>query len=335
MKAVIVRAFAPYTQAEFGTLPDPQPGPGEVVVDIAASEANFPDLLYMEGNYQNKPPLPFSPGLAGAGRVSALGEGVTELAIGQRVAVLPHYGTHAERGVAPAGFCFPMPDAMPFEVAAALGLVYQTAYFALTERAGMQAGETVLVLGATGGIGMAAIQLAKALGAGMVIAATRGIEGAHFARELGADATIDSGMADLRDGLRDAVRAAAGGGADVVIDPVGGDLGAAALRALAWAGRLVVVGFASGKVPSFPGNYLLVKNITVSGLQWTDYRARKLHEVQAAQQAIFDLWSEGRLRPLISRVLPLERFSEALAELKAGTARGKIVLLAGHSGTKE
>lgn len=330
MKAVIVRAFTDFDKAEVGELSDPLPSAGEVVVDIAASEANFPDILYIEGKYQKKPPFPFSPGLAGAGRISALGEGADPALMGQRVMVMPYYGTHAEKVVAPAGYCFPMPDEMPYEVAAAFGLVYQTAYFALTARANLLAGETVLVLGATGGIGMAAVQLAKALGAGCVIAATRGIEGAQLALEMGADHVVDSGMENLRDGLRDAVNAlTAGQGANVVIDPVGGELADAALRAMAWSGRLVVVGFASGTIPKFAGNYLLVKNISVSGIQWTDYRARQLDRVAAAQAHIFELWAEGKLAPRISKTYPLEDFAQALSALNAGRASGKIILTTG------
>ncbi|MBN9889864.1 NADPH:quinone oxidoreductase family protein [Salipiger abyssi] len=327
MKAVIVREFTPFDQAQYGDLPDPEPGAGEVVVDIEAAEANFPDILYIEGKYQKKPPFPFSPGLAGAGIVSKLGAGVTGLSVGQRVMVLPSYGTYAEKLALPAGYCFPMPDDLPFDVAAAFGLVYQTAYFALTDRAAMTPGDTVLVLGATGGVGMAAVQLARALGAGTVIAATRGEKGAALAREFGADAVVDTGMENLRDGMRDVVKEATGGhGADVVIDPVGGDASAAALRAMAWCGRLIVVGFASGQIPQFGGNYLLVKNITVGGVQWTDYRARQLDRVQAAQAQIFQLWSEGKLAPRIADTLPLSQFAVALAGLQAAKVSGKIIL---------
>ncbi|APZ55307.1 NADPH:quinone oxidoreductase family protein [Salipiger abyssi] len=327
MKAVIVREFTPFDQAQYGDLPDPEPGEGEVVVDIEAAEANFPDILYIEGKYQKKPPFPFSPGLAGAGIVSKLGAGVTGLSVGQRVMVLPSYGTYAEKLALPAGYCFPMPDDLPFDVAASFGLVYQTAYFALTDRAAMTPGDTVLVLGATGGVGMAAVQLARALGAGTVIAATRGEKGAALAREFGADAVVDTGMENLRDGMRDAVKEATGGhGADVVIDPVGGDASAAALRAMAWCGRLIVVGFASGQIPQFGGNYLLVKNITVGGVQWTDYRARQLDRVQEAQAHIFRLWSEGKLAPRIADRLPLAQFAVALAGLQAAKVSGKIIL---------
>lgn len=332
MKALIVREFTDFDKAEVGELPDPLPDAGEVVVDVQASEANFPDILYIEGKYQRKPPFPFSPGLAGAGRISALGDGVDPSLLGQRVLVMPYNGTHAEKVVAPADWCFPMPDDMPYEVAAALGLVYQTSYFALVDRGQFTAGETVLVLGATGGIGMAAIQVAKALGASKVIAATRGEHGAALAREMGADVVVDSAMANPRDGLRDAVNAATDGhGADVVIDPVGGDLSAAAMRAMAWRGRLVVVGFASGEIPKFAGNYLLVKNISVSGIQWTDYRARQIDRVKEAQAEMFRLWSDGKLAPKITATYPLENYAQALAALKSGSASGKIILTTGDN----
>lgn len=328
MKAVIVRAFTPFDQASYGDLPDPEPAAGEVVVDLYAAEANYPDILYIEGKYQNKPPLPFSPGLAGAGIVSKLGAGVSGLQIGQRVLVLPSHGTYAQKIAVPAGFCFAMPDDLPFDVAAAFGLVYQTAYFALTARGMIQPGDNVLVLGATGGVGMAAVQLARALGAGRVIAATRGAEGAAAARDFGADAVVDTGMDNLRDGLRDAVMAATDGhGADVVIDPVGGEVTAAALRAMAWQGRLVVVGFAAGAIPQIGANYLLVKNISISGLQWTDYRARQLDRVRDAQAHIFRLWQEGKLAPRIAARLPLARFAEALGALQAARVSGKIILM--------
>lgn len=331
MKALVVNAFGPFDLAEVGILPDPVPAAGEVVVDLAASETNYPDILYIEGAYQKKPPFPFSPGLAGAGRISAIGEGVDPTKIGQRVLVLPSYGSHAEKVVAPQDWCFPMPDQMPYVTAAAFGLVYQTAWFALTARAQLTQGDRVLVLGASGGIGMATIQLAKALGAGQVIAATRGPEGAAAARTMGADAVVDSGMDDLRDGLRAAVYDLTDGqGADVVIDPVGGDLTAAALRAMAWQGRLVVVGFASGTIPKFEGNYLLLKNIGVSGLQWTDYRARHIQQVQAAQAQIFDLWSQGKLTPEISATYPLADYAIALHALNEGRATGKIILTMGE-----
>ncbi len=327
MKAVVVREYAPFDQISVGDLPDPAPGTGEVVIDVKAAEVNYPDILVIGGQYQIKPPLPFAPGKAAAGVVSAVGEGVTLLAVGDRVSAQVEYGAYAQKLRAPAINVYPMPDGIDFAQGAALGLVYQTAHFALIERARMQPGERVLVLGASGGIGVASVQLAKALGAGTVIAGVLGAGNAEIARQCGADTVIDLGAIDLRDGLREAVREATGGhGADVVIDPVGGAVNAAALRAMAWRGRMVIIGFAAGEIPTIKANYLLVKNIEVSGLQWSDYRDRTPDWVRRVQSEIFDLAVAGKLNPVISRRFPLDGFKEALALLRDGKAQGKLIL---------
>jgi NADPH2:quinone reductase len=303
------------------------PTAGEVVVAPIASEVNFPDLLVMEGKYQVKPPLPFSPGKSGAGRVVALGPGVSNLKVGDRVAFEVEYGAYAERVVAHAAHCYPMPDDMDFATAAALGLTYLTAYLALKARADFKSGETVLVLGASGGVGIASIQLAKALGASRVIGAARGRRGMQVAREAGADDVIDLRMPELRERLRAEVgRVTDGHGADVVIDSVGGDAHQAAMRALAWSGRIVIVGFASGDIPAIRGNYLLVKNIAAMGLQWSDYRDREPERVAAAQREIFDFYAAGKLKPRIGLRLPLKDFAEALAALRTGSVAGRILL---------
>jgi NADPH2:quinone reductase len=327
MQAVLVREFAPFSEVPVVEVPAPRPGKGEVVVDVVAAEANYPDILVIEGRYQIKPPLPFSPGKAAAGRVSALGDDVRGLRVGDPVALQVEYGAYAEKVVAPADSCFPMPEGLGFDEAAALGLVYQTSWFALRERAQYKPGDSVLVLGASGGIGTAAVQLAKALGSKAVIGAVIGAGNAAVARQAGADVVVDMSAPDIRDRLRDEVLAATGGhGADIVIDPVGGDATVAALRALAWCGRLVVIGFASGEIPSIKANYLLVKNIAVSGLQWSDYRDRTPDLVRSAQQEIFGFFTAGKIRPHISQRYPLARFHEALQLLKDGKAQGKIIL---------
>lgn len=327
MKAVFVRDFAPFEQIGVAEIDDPKPAPGEVVVDVVAAEANYPDILVIEGKYQIKPPLPFSPGKAAAGRIAALGEGVDGLAIGDAVAVQVEYGAYAEKVRVRADSCFRMPNGMPFDKAAALGLVYQTAWFALKERASFEAGESVLVLGGSGGIGVASIQLAKALGAKTVIAGVLGESNAEVARRAGADHVIELGAPNIRDSLKAQVAAVTDGrGADIVIDPVGGDANAAALRAMAWCGRLVVIGFASGQIPTIKANYLLVKNIAVTGLQWSDYRDRKPERVVEAQNEIFDLYTRGLIDPVISRKLKLEEFKTALTMLRDGQAQGKIIL---------
>ena len=329
MKAVMVEKFAPVGEgAVYRETPDPAPAEGEVVIEVAFAEANFPDILVVEGNYQVKPPLPFSPGKAAVGTVTALGPGVTAPAIGTRVSANVEYGAYAAKMVAKAGNCSPIPDAMPFETAQALGgLIYQTAHFALVDRARIQKGDRVLVLGATGGVGSAACQLAKALGAATVIGGVRDASAIDGARALGCDHVIDLSAGDLREHLRAEVKAATNGhGADIVIDPLGGDAFTAALRALAWRGRLVVVGFAAGGIPEMRVNYLLLKNIEVSGLQWSDYRDRDPDWVERVQQEIFALWAEGKLDPPVAETLPLSRFAEALGKLKSGGVRGRILL---------
>lgn len=327
MKAVVVREFAPFDQIGVDELPDPMPGKGEVVIDVKAAEVNYPDILVITGQYQVKPPLPFSPGKAAAGIVAAVGEGITGIAVGDRVSAQVEYGAFAQKLRAPAVNVYRMPDGVDFAKAAALGLVYQTAHFALIERARMQRRDNVLVLGASGGIGVASVQLAKALGAATVIAGVLGPSNAAVARRCGADAVIDFEGHDLRDGLRDAVRKATGGhGADVVIDPVGGAANVAALRAMDWCGRMVIIGFASGDIPTIKANYLLVKNIEVLGLQWSDYRDRTPDWVRRVQEEIFSLHVAGKLDPVISREFALEGFKDALSLLRDGKAQGKLIL---------
>ncbi len=331
MKALQVKAFGPLESHGLVELPAPEPAAGEVQVTVACCDVNYPDILVMEGRYQVKPPLPFIPGKAAAGIVSALGSGVTDRAVGDRVLVQVEYGAFAEKLVVPVVLTLPIPDDIGLEQAAALGLVYQTAWFALTDRGGFQPGERVLVLGASGAVGMAAVQLAKAMGSGQVLAGARGEAKLALAKSFGADAVIDLDGDDLKDRLRDEVRAATGDGVDLVIDPIGGAVTQAALRALAWRGRLVVIGFAAGEIPTIRANYLLVKNIAVSGLQWSDYRDRDPAWMAHAQSEIFAYASAGRLAPHISKTLPLARAGEALALLRDGGAEGKILLMTGNS----
>jgi len=240
------------------------------------------------------------------------------------------YGAYAQKLKTTAATCYPMPDDMGYEDAAALGLVYQTSHFALVERAAMAAGDIVLVLGASGGIGVASVQLAKALGAKCVIAGVLGEENAAIARAAGAGHTVELGLDNLHDGLRKFVHEITNGnGVDVVIDPVGGDANAAALRAMAWRGRMVIIGFASGDIPVIKANYLLVKNIAVSGLQWSDFRERDPVWVARVQDEIFALHTAGTLTPHISRTFSLEDYAQALRLLKAGEVQGKIILKIG------
>src|SRR5437868_7124127 len=287
MKAIVIQEFSAPEAVTVGDLPDPQVGATDVLIEVRAAAVNYPDVLVVQGKYQILPPCPFAPGKDAAGVVRAVGANVTHVQPGDRVVAQLEHGAFAEQVSANAAACFRIPDAMSFEDAAAMGLVYQTAYFALVERGGFQAGETVLVTGAAGGVGSAAIQIVKGLG-GIALAGVSGAEHAEVARQLGADAVIDLAAPALRESLREQVRhATSGHGADVVLDTLGGDVFDAALRAIAWCGRAVVIGFAAGRIPEIKANYLLVKNIAVSGLQWSDYRDRQPEKVPGVEEETF------------------------------------------------
>ena len=326
MKAIVIREYGSPASVAVDDLPAPQVGDHDVLIEVHAAAVNYPDVLVVQGKYQMLPQRPFAPGKDAAGIVRAVGAHVTHLTPGDRVVAQLEYGAFAELASANASACFRIPDTMPFEDAAAMGLVYQTAYFALMERGGFRPGETVLVTGAAGGVGSAAIQIVKGLG-GVALAGIGGTSQTTSARELGADAIIDLAVPDLRESLREQVRNATDNhGADVLLDTLGGDVFDAALRAMAWCGRAVVIGFAAGRIPEIKANYLLVKNISVSGLQWSDYRDRQPEKVLAVQQQLFQLYEQGALRPRIAASLPLARAGEALAQLASGQAVGKYVL---------
>jgi NADPH2:quinone reductase len=327
MRAVIVHDYGPFRSAGVETVDDPVPGPGEVVIDARAIGVNYPDMLVIEGRYQFLPPLPFSPGKEVAGVVSAVGPGVTRFRPGDRVMAQREYGTYAEKTLSPEATCYRLPEPMGFEEGAALGLAYQTSYFALVERAAFREGETVLVTGASGGVGLAAVAIAKALGA-TVVAGVTSTEKGELARRHGADHVINLAAPKLRDSVREQVYAAVGKrGVDIVLENVGGEVFDGALRSLAWCGRMVVVGFASMQLPDIKANYLLLKNISAIGLQWSDYREREPHRVRRVQEALYALYLEGRLRPLVSATFPLERFADALACFAARRVRGKMILV--------
>jgi len=326
MRAVVVEAFGGIEAVRLAECPDPVPGPGEVVVEVHAAPVNFVDLLVIGGKYQFLPPLPFVPGKGPAGVVVAQGEGVRAPALGERVLAMAEHGGYAEKVVAAAAQCYPLPRAMAMAAAAAMSLVFDTAWFALKERGRLRPGETVLVLGGSGGVGLAAIQLAKAMGA-RVLAGVARPERAALAGEAGADAMIDLSAPDLRESLRRQVYAANGGkGADVILDPLGGAVFAAALRALAWCGRLVVIGFAAGEIPCVRANYLLVKNIEVSGLQVSDYRKRRPGLVAECYAELFRLFEEERIRPGRFAIYGLEDVRAALAAVRGRRAEGRVIL---------
>src|SRR5438132_2200361 len=327
MRAAVVKEFGPILSHRLDSLPDPTPGPGEVLVAIRAAAVNFVDSLVVTGKYQFLPERPFAPGKLPAGVVTALGAGVQDLPVGDRVLTLAEQGGYAERIVVNARECFKLPKSMSFVDAAAMALVYDTAWFALRERARLRAGESVLVLGATGGVGLAAIQLAKALGA-KVLAGVSNPAKAPLAASAGADAIVDLSKENLRDSLREQVFANNNGnGVDIVLDPIGGDAFAAALRALAWRGRLVVIGFAAGRIPSVQANYLLVKNIEVSGLQVSDYRKRMPGQMAVCFKEIFALYEAGKLKPAPTKIYPIEDVVTALTDIRDRKVRGRIVLV--------
>ena len=326
MRAIIVDEFGPPEQLRVGEVPPPRPGPGEVLVEVHMAPVNYVDLLVVGGTYQSLPACPFTPGKGPAGVVTALGPGVTVPRVGDRVLAMAEEGGYAELTAVGADQCYRLPPRMSFVEAASLSLVYDTAWFALRERARLAPGETVLVLGASGGVGQAAVQLARAIGA-RVLAGVSRPERSAAVRAAGAEAVIDLSSENLRETLREQVSAATEGrGADVILDPLGGDVFAAALRALAWCGRLVVIGFAAGQIPTVKANYLLLKNIEVSGLQVSDYRKRRKAQMAACFADIFELYDEGRIKPAAAEVFPLDQAGKALAAVRDRRVAGRAVL---------
>lgn len=297
----------------------PAPQKDEVLIRIHACALNFADLLMVKGTYQEKPALPFSPGMEVAGEVVALGDGVTEPAIGTRVAVFGGHGGLAEFGTFPAALCVTLPDTMDFKTAAAFQVAYSTSHVALDYRAKLKRGETLLVLGAAGGVGLTAVELGKLMGA-TVIACARGADKLAVAKDHGADHVIDSDAGDLRDAVK------ALGGADVVYDPVGGDLFTAALRACKPEARVLTIGYASGDVPQIAANHLLVKNISVLGFYWGGYLKFKPEVLTDSLQALFKMHGAGQLRPHISHSFPLEQADEGLEVLRSRQSTGKVVI---------
>ncbi|MBD3765372.1 MAG: NADPH:quinone oxidoreductase family protein [Rhodobacterales bacterium] len=317
-----MRAFqidAPGAAPVLRDLPLPQPGPGEVRVRLRACALNFADLLMAEGSYQEKPPYPYVPGLEAAGMVEELGPGTTGPAPGTRVAVFAGRGGLAQAGIFPADRCLPIPDSMPFDVAAAFQIAYGTSHLALDHRARLQPGETLLVTGASGGVGLTAVEIGKRLGA-RVIAMARGPDKLAVAQAAGADHLIDPDAPDLRGALR------ALGGLDVVHDAVGGDAFLDALRATRPEGRLLTIGFAGGTVPQIPANLLLVKNLTVMGLYWGGYLSFAPQVLKASLATLLGWYAEGLIRPHISHRLPLDRAPEGLDLLRRRAATGKVVI---------
>ncbi len=322
MKAVVCKEFGPIENLTVEDLPDPQPGPGEVLITVHAAGVNFPDGLMVRGDYQMKPPRPFTPGNEVAGVVTALGDGVTSLSVGQRVVSLCGLGGFAEQVVAPADRALPIPDGMDFKTAGGLMLVYGTSLHALQNKAKLKAGETLLVLGAAGGVGLAAVELGVAMGA-RVIAAASSQEKLDLAKAHGAEIGINYATADLRAELKHLVPH----GVDVVYDPVGGPLTEAAVRGMAWGGRLLVIGFANGEIPKLPLNLLLLREGEAVGVFWGAWTQRDPAGHAANVARIMQWFTEGKLKPHVGGAYPLSQVKDALDDVMGRRAQGKIVLI--------
>ena len=304
-------------------LPTPAPQAGQVLIRIEAASLNFPDLLIVQNKYQMKPDLPFVPGSEYAGVIEAVGEGVTHLKVGQSVACLSGTGGFGTHTLAPAKLCMPLPAGFPAVDAAAFIMIYATSHHALMDRAGLKAGETVLILGAAGGVGTAAIQIAKAAGA-RVIAAASTDEKCALCKSLGADEIINYTTQNMREVLKTLT---GGKGPDVIYDPVGGDFAEPAFRSIAWRGRYLVVGFAAGPIPALPFNLALLKGASIVGVFWGDF-ARREPQANAAMMAELATWyGQGKVKPFIDRTMPMSDLKAAYAHMGSRGVMGKLVMV--------
>lgn len=322
MKAVLCKAFGPAETLVLEEIASPVIKKNEILLDVHAAGVNFPDTLIIEGKYQFKPPFPFSPGGEAAGVVSEVGEKVSHLKVGDRVMALTGWGSFAEQVAVPGYNVLPIPPSMDFNIAAAFSMTYGTSMYALKQRANLQPGETLLVLGASGGVGLAAVEIGKAMGA-RVIAAASSADKLAVAKAAGADELINYSEASLKDEIK---RLTDGNGADVIYDPVGGDLFDQAVRAIAWNGRLLVVGFASGRIPELPVNLALLKGAAVVGVFWGSFAQRQPQDNAANFQQLFSWYAEGKLKPLVSQVYPIEQAAQAINDLGQRKAVGKVVV---------
>ncbi|MET0856343.1 MAG: NADPH:quinone oxidoreductase family protein [Telluria sp.] len=323
MKAVVCKAWGLPDSLEVQELPDLVAGPGEVVIDVKAAGVNFPDVLIIQGKYQVKPALPFTPGSELSGVVRAIGDGVAGVKVGDKVIAFTAQGAFAQQVVAPAAAVMPMPPGMDFDTAAAITLTYGTSHHAVVDRAALKAGETMLVLGAAGGVGLAAIEIGKALGA-RVIAAASSDDKLAVCRQHGADDTINYTTADLRE----AIKAATGGkGPDVIYDPVGGAYSEAAFRSIGWRGRYLVVGFANGEIPKLPWNLMLLKGASVVGVFWGEFAKREPKANMGAMRQLLGWLAEGKIKPRISGRYALADTATALNDMAARKVTGKVVIV--------
>jgi NADPH2:quinone reductase len=322
MKAVVCRQHGDPNVLEYTELDSPTPGPGEVRIAVHAAGVNFADILQVAGTYQVKPAFPFSPGLEVAGEVVECGKGVGHLKVGDRVVSLCQHGAYAEEIVVPGPAAIPLPDDMDFITAAGFLVTYGTSHLALDHRGGLRSGETLLVHGAGGGVGHTAVELGKLLGA-TVIATAGSDKKLALAKECGADHLINYRTEDFRSLVKKITQ---GRGADVIYDPVGGDVFDESLRCINWAGRLLVIGFASGRIPAAPANRLLVKNCAVVGVFWGAYLMREPQIIYQSIQQLLGWVAEGKLKPRIMQTYPLEKASQALLDMAARRSCGKLVI---------
>lgn len=322
MKAVLCKAFGPAETLVLEEVANLEPKKTEVVLDVHAAGVNFPDSLIIEGKYQFKPPFPFSPGGEAAGVISAVGEKVSQFKVGDRVMALTGWGSFAEQVAVPAYNVLPMPPSMDFTTAAAFSMTYGTSMHALKQRGNLQAGETLLVLGASGGVGLAAVEIGKAMGA-TVIAAASSAEKLAVAKAAGADHLINYSEQSLKDELKTLTK---GQGVDVIYDPVGGPLFEEAFRSIAWNGRMLVIGFASGEIPALPANLPLLKGAALIGVFWGAFAQRQPQDNVANFQQLFAWYGEGKLKPLVSQTFPLEKAGDAIDTLAKRKAVGKVVV---------
>ena len=322
MKALLCTRYGTPDDLEFADVPDPEPGPGEAVVKVAAAALNFFDTLIIAGKYQTKPAMPFSPSAEFSGTVERVGAGVTGLKAGDRVLGYSGHGAARERIALSAERLVKLPDGVDFDRAAGLTVTYGTSLHALKDRARLQPGETLAVLGASGGAGLAAVELGKIMGA-RVIACASSAEKVEFTKKHGADAGIDYGKEDLKDALR---RATDGRGADVIYDPVGGGYAEAALRSIAWYGRFLVVGFAAGEIPKLPLNLVLLKGCDVVGVFWGSWIERDKAGHRANTEQLLQWCAEGKLSSHVHAVYPLREAAAALKAIAARKVMGKVIL---------
>lgn len=326
MRAVLCEDYGPAENLVVKTVDDLTPGKRQVRIAVQACGVNFPDTLIIEGKYQFKPPVPFVPGAEVAGVIDMVGENVKNAKVGDRITAMALHGGYAEQMVVDETALLYCPTDMPAEVAAGFTMTYGTSMHALKQRAQLQPGETLLVLGAGGGVGLAAVEIGKAMGARVIAAASSDAK-LKAAQDAGADHLINYTTDDLRGRLKEITK---GQGVDVVYDPVGGDMFEQALRSTAWNGRDLVVGFASGDIPKVPANLALLKGCSIVGVFWGSFRVREA-DVDAQNFAeLFDMWRDGKLKPLVSQTLPLEDAAKALTDLSNRRALGKIVLTTGQ-----